>query len=196
MLIDRKKWSAEGERPADGTTLPAIKRDFGMSRRQLWDQLQVRASTLHRICCGRKSPSHRTRSTDFCSAKLGVWTDGPALHPCALVLAEQVCRRSWPQRHAPALHSRPSEADCNPATIVIERTIRVSRRGDAMPHDGDQDGQPRIDGVAVVEHFSMVPDQLPAERQPRTSERRAYGNRSRARPDVYVTAVRRWRGRR
>ena len=40
-----------------------------------------------------------------------------------------------------------------------------------------------------------MPAALPLESKPRSFERRAYGNRSRARPDVYVATMRRWRGR-
>jgi hypothetical protein len=32
MLIDQRKWSAKGDGPADGTTPPIKKRDFGTSR--------------------------------------------------------------------------------------------------------------------------------------------------------------------
>ncbi len=59
-----------------------------------------------------------------------------------------------------------------------------------------EDGQPRMSRDAIVEDRSSIVEPLPLVREPRSCARRADGNRSRARPDMYVSTMRRWRGRR
>ena len=63
----------------------------------------------------------------------------------------------------------------------------------SQPSDHDDRRQPKGRAV-IVEDFSL-PEALPPARKPLSSARRADGNRSRARPDVYVATMRRWRGR-
>jgi hypothetical protein len=69
-----------------------------------------------------------------------------------------------------------------------------------MTQQRDEDAQRRIHRVAVEDapptgsHPPPERVPLPFERMPLHSARRANGNRSRARPDVYVTSARRWRG--
>jgi hypothetical protein len=80
----------------------------------------------------------------------------------------------------------------NLATIGAEDLLGLARGGLQMSDQEDQRGEPPV-GRAAIEDRSSLPLRL--DRRPQVLVRRVAGNRSRARPDVYVATARRWRGR-
>jgi hypothetical protein len=93
------------------------------------------------------------------------------------------------------MFDRARDMGTNLATIVADGSARVSRGG-SMPQPAKGQVEPqRTDWNADSEAIAQRPGRNGFEsvqHQLRPSARRDLGNRSRARPDLYVVALRRW----
>jgi hypothetical protein len=108
--------------------------------------------------------------------------------------ARSLCAPPSGRPHGRHWQGRGSPEGDNLATIHAEDLLGLARGGMQMSDQEDERGQPRVDRAAI-EDCSSLPRHLTFDRRPQVLVRRVSGNRSRARPDVYVATARRWRGR-